>query len=785
MRKLIYGALALSAAMAVGFGAGAKDAEAAVAKKGPAASDITLDGNQLTIAVDGATTAADTGKVFVGVPKFTKGSGTNSSNSLVSVPSWDEYDYDGSNAIDTNSDGNADVTEVTIDLSAYPNNKDAYLMVKYDTAKDSEATLVKIPKSDAITKAEYVPVTDKTKADEAEILIKNGSAATDVVKNAEVYYYTALQNTTAVNGGAMEADVHATKGSKTGTAPGDGDGKYLFADSNVLKSFENTGASVYFYVEDRTSTTAVTNKDSKVDARVLYMGSYDAGNKFIKAADTADATATTNFVVTGKRPSKAVKTTIPKRSDAPKLTVDYVNGTIKVPAKCEYAFFDQYDKAKAAATPAYVDATRYVAVGATAANADDDASDPTKTHKGRTTIGFSTSPISADRTFKLGYDNATSNQEGLDVYGDFYLDYKGIAKTGKYKDLYTKPARVLFDGLVDTDVASAFDTAVSGSTTTGTIASGASKDEKGEKDSLPITVTLKYNKSKLNYDVVVANHNIDAAYTVRVVTEKLDYAVKTLNAATAQGTGTSRAFKSARTLTVKTIDVRDASDFRFVRVYVQKQGNKKASKWLQREVFVEKDIDPLNDSTANAYQSAYAGISSSTDLSADPKYTNEDNRQQYGVYTVDHTGNSTFDFQVTMQTSGTDAFALPTDTPPTGLTFDGCVKVYFQGIKGDGYKLTATDIVNGSSTANAFNSDNKLVVGSKILISCKAPNDEMENAEKTYLGKLKSFIEDKIQIVEKSTEKAVGISRGVLNDAGDAYVYTITMPADDIVIKKK
>ena len=59
MRKLVYGALALSAALAVGFGTGAKDAKAATDPV------IYSDGDDtLTIKVAGAK------KIMVGVPSF-------------------------------------------------------------------------------------------------------------------------------------------------------------------------------------------------------------------------------------------------------------------------------------------------------------------------------------------------------------------------------------------------------------------------------------------------------------------------------------------------------------------------------------------------------------------------------------------------------------------------------------------------------------------------------------------------------------------------------------------
>jgi len=130
MKKLIYSALAASAAFAVAFGGSAVNVSADETPTPAPVAQSVLAGDSVSYEISGDTltiSGSDASKILVGTAKLKKDAFTTAA--------WDVYDNDGS---------------VEVDLSKIAKTKDAYLQVKADFETDAQAYTLKIPASDVI-----------------------------------------------------------------------------------------------------------------------------------------------------------------------------------------------------------------------------------------------------------------------------------------------------------------------------------------------------------------------------------------------------------------------------------------------------------------------------------------------------------------------------------------------------------------------------------------------------------------------------------------------------------
>lgn len=270
MKKLVYGALALSAAMAVSFGVNVNSADAA----NPSIKSIDAKGDTLTIKT------RDIDAVFVGVPTFSVAKGATTATAKVA--SWDFYD---ATAAD---DG------VLVDISKYAVTKDNYLMVKYDTQTDSEAVLVKIPAAKALSKVTM------NKDNTISVKAKENGATVDYKENDLVYY--------------------TENGEPAALSIAEGASVYTVSD---LAKYQNAGATLYVRAKETTTGSTTTATDLAVPVKKTTAVLTTDGEA------ASDANKVTSYTVISRQ-SKAFKVTVKKLANAPKPTVDYVNGTITV-----------------------------------------------------------------------------------------------------------------------------------------------------------------------------------------------------------------------------------------------------------------------------------------------------------------------------------------------------------------------------------------------------------------------------------------------------------------------
>lgn len=164
MRKIVYGALALGAALTLSVGS-ASAADATVVVSG-------IEGDTLVLTTENAK------QVMVGTASAKAVKGKTSKTLKVSA--WDTYDV---------VDG-----KVTVDLSKIATTKDAYLRIKADGQTPNQGISVKLPKTDVKLKAKY----DKGKG---TITVSNGKEA---YKDATLLWRTA--NSDYVNDAATDAN---------------------------------------------------------------------------------------------------------------------------------------------------------------------------------------------------------------------------------------------------------------------------------------------------------------------------------------------------------------------------------------------------------------------------------------------------------------------------------------------------------------------------------------------------------------------------------------------------
>lgn len=370
MRKLVYGALALSAAMAVAFGANVKEADAASAS----ITGISATGDTLTISTNGVD------NVFVGVPTLKKGSDT----AMATVANWDYY---------TVTNGS-----VNVNISGYAINKDNYLMVKYDYQTDDEAVLVKIPKTQPLTKASI------DKENVITVMYKPGTTA-ETYKGDDLVYYTDNGETHPLNGT---------------------DGKYELTVAEKTK-YQQTGATLYIRAKEAAAGSSVV---SNVAMEVPVKGGNLALTTDGKTA--SDANTVKNFTV-ATRQSKAYKVTVSKLANAPKPKVDYVNGTITITPASK-----QSVTAVIQGTAGTVESSMKVPT----VNLKENGSDVFTSSSGAS--GYS-SIYAADLSKKTVLTVGTNI---LDAYGNFYVDLTA-KKDGVVS---SKTGRTVFKAQTATDI---------------------------------------------------------------------------------------------------------------------------------------------------------------------------------------------------------------------------------------------------------------------------------------------------------------------------------------------
>lgn len=290
MRKLVYGALALSAALAVGFGTGAKDAKADTA-----VPEIKTEGNDTLI----INAAEGTSKILVGVPSFKSnvksGTSTVKDKQTIAVSTWDVYD--GATA--------------TVDLSKYPKTKDAYLMIKTDFQADSEAIAVKIPASLSLS-ASYEKKTGVITIHQAD---KNKTALTENT----LKYYTDSHS---------EGTITMNNTAKTGEISG-------------LKQYQMSGATLYVETlpKPMTTGTATDAYAHASDVDFIIGKGTTSEKKIVKGTSGDDANKVVKVYEFASRSSKPAKLNITKLANAPKVTPNYVKGTITIPKGAHVQIF--------------------------------------------------------------------------------------------------------------------------------------------------------------------------------------------------------------------------------------------------------------------------------------------------------------------------------------------------------------------------------------------------------------------------------------------------------------
>ncbi|MBR1743621.1 MAG: hypothetical protein IJ733_17485, partial [Lachnospiraceae bacterium] len=293
MRKLVYGALALSAALAVGFGVNANDADAA---NGYTTSwEATQKGDSLTLKavgkVDDITKPAST--IFVGEPKFAKRDNTDEGKTIAkaTVATWEYYTANNGTAV--------------VDLSKYAVGKDKWLLVKADFDKDSEAVLVKIPAASVLKTVKYV----NGDLGAGKITVKD--AAGD---------YTSTKLVAYTENGEEKAlsEVSGTPGT------------YTVAD---IKDFQVNGASLYVREKGTDTVTAVTPAEQAgtVEHPLVEV---NASTKYKEVQ--VDGVKVKCITTLGARQSAAKKVSVTKLGNAPKLTVDYETGKFTIKAGQKY-----------------------------------------------------------------------------------------------------------------------------------------------------------------------------------------------------------------------------------------------------------------------------------------------------------------------------------------------------------------------------------------------------------------------------------------------------------------
>lgn len=302
MRKLVYGTLALSAAMAVAFGANVKDASAASAQD----LQISSEGDELTLNIGGAKA------ILVGVPKFTQaknGSTKVADTAVVTASSWDYYAVNG---------------KAVVDLSKYASTKENYLLVKADYDSDEKAVLVRIPASITLSK-----VTDSG-------ALSDGKGKFSVTSTSANAAATPGKSPVTYEDGNLEC--YTENGKKVSLTYNSGDKTYTLEN---YTQYQYSGGSLFVREVGTKVTDALVKKSDGSAAlasgyKYLYAGVYDSTDTEHKKM--------ISYVDAGRRPSKTAKVTVTKLANAPKATVDYVNGTVTVAKDVFYCFGHKNDE---------------------------------------------------------------------------------------------------------------------------------------------------------------------------------------------------------------------------------------------------------------------------------------------------------------------------------------------------------------------------------------------------------------------------------------------------------
>jgi hypothetical protein len=110
-----------------------------------------------------------------------------------------------------------------------------------------------------------------------------------------------------------------------------------------ISMYQQTGATLYFYVPGVSYDSDSEAIKNAADLKVLASKGETTPSEQVYDVDATAKSKAPVQAVTLTRQGKETKVTIGKLANAPKVTVDYVKGTIKVPAKTEYRLVEQTD----------------------------------------------------------------------------------------------------------------------------------------------------------------------------------------------------------------------------------------------------------------------------------------------------------------------------------------------------------------------------------------------------------------------------------------------------------
>ncbi|MBR1742999.1 MAG: hypothetical protein IJ733_14245 [Lachnospiraceae bacterium] len=306
MRKLVYGALALSAALAVGFGVNAADASAATSYKFTITPRADGTGDMLTIEASGAT------NLFVAPTSLAKQTGKDSSGNAYAdtayvkaagLNAWDKYENNGTSGM------------FDIDLSKFSAKQDKFFLVKVDWETDADAVLVEVPAGKTLKSATWKK--------DGGISIKKGdgkiygSAAGEENPGSEYAFSGSL----------------AFKGSNPHVDGTSSEGSLFELDPSTYGIYTQNGATLSMYGKANATPVSapISNNDGTEE---LYKTSSVTYKKILDKKNGNPIT----FYKTNQRTGAPVKLTIPKRPSAGAITVDYVNGKVTIPKGTKVEF---------------------------------------------------------------------------------------------------------------------------------------------------------------------------------------------------------------------------------------------------------------------------------------------------------------------------------------------------------------------------------------------------------------------------------------------------------------
>lgn len=417
MRKILYGALALSAALTLSIGSVAATDESPAPAESPAATeapaaDVDFGSKASVSALTDDTLLIDANgakEVLVGTAKVAK----SKNGQVMKVSAWDTYVVD-------------ETGTVAVDLSKIATTKDSYLRIKADAEADSDAVTVKLPAVSSKLKATYDKATETIAITDNKQPVKKDLAFTARTVNSD------RNEVTTVEGGLLD-------------------------DTQIpLETYRMSGGVIYLSLAQgeqpaswtKGVATDIMEEDGKTPVAVV--------------------TAPT-------RCSKELKVTIAKRANAPKLSVNYVKGTIAIPAKAQYRILN-----KEGELPEF----------------------------------------SAATTAKITLELGTTDVEGktIDASNPFAIDVQ-TAKDASKKKPASKIGHTTFAAQTVTD---AKEVAVS----------KVEANAKAEKDgSWTATVTLKNNSSTEAYALTYTPFGATKAKTVKIAAGKEAKATKVVTAA--------------------------------------------------------------------------------------------------------------------------------------------------------------------------------------------------------------------------------------------------------------